>query len=331
MTIYLMIALLIIAGLGLGIIAFAFQQLTHMKLQSTDHLFQYLEQSGVYSRERFSRLKKQEVHILSDDGLRLCGYVIENDPSSKHWAIIVHGYTVSMLISTQYIDLFQSEGFNILLIDQRRHGNSEGKYTTYGYYEKYDIAAWVRWILHSYGTECSIGLHGQSLGGSTVLEYLSIVHPNVKFVVADCPFSDMKQLVRHQARTVYRLPASPILPIINMMLKSRAGFSMEQVSPLQVVEHCHLPALFIHGTKDNYVPTYMSEQLYEHKAGPKNLLLVEGAIHGNAYAVAPKEYSEAVRLLIHQALKTEVHPTSIAAISPELTGATEQAALPLST
>ncbi|WMT41577.1 alpha/beta hydrolase [Paenibacillus sp. D2_2] len=106
---------------------------------------------------------------------------------------------------------------------------------------------------------------------------------------------------------------------------------MEQVSPLQAVEHSHLPVLFIHGTKDNYVPTSMSEQLYEHKAGPKSLLLVDGAVHGNAYAVAPKEYSEAVRLLIHQALRIEVHPTSITSISPELTGATQQAALPLST
>ena len=330
MTIYLMITLLAIAGMVSGIIAFAFQQLTHMKLQSTHNLFQYLEKSGVYSRERFSRLKKQEVDILSDDGLRLCGYVIETDPSSKHWAIIVHGYTVSMLISTQYIDLFQSEGFNILLIDQRRHGNSQGKYTTYGYYEKYDVAAWVRWLLHNYGTDCSIGLHGQSLGGATVLEYLSIAHSNIKFVIADCPFSDLTQLLHHQARTIYKLPAYPLLPIINKILKRKAGFTMEQVSPLQAVEHCHLPVLFIHGTKDNYVPTYMSEQLYKRKAGPRSLLLVDGAIHGNAYAVAPKEYSEAVRILIHQALKEEEAP-AITTVSVELTGSPEPAVLPLST
>ncbi|WP_068779615.1 alpha/beta hydrolase [Paenibacillus sp. GM2] len=330
MTIYLMITLLAIAAIGSGIVAFAFQQLTHMKLQSTYHLFQYLEKSGVYSRERFDCLKKQEVDILSEDGLRLCGYVIETDPSSKQWVIIVHGYTVSMLISTQYIDLFQREGFNILLIDQRRHGNSQGKYTTYGFYEKYDVAAWVRWLLHNYGTDCSIGLHGQSLGGATVLEYLSIAHSNIKFVIADCPFSDLTQLLHHQARTIYKLPPYPLLPIVNKLLKRKAGFTMEQVSPLQAVEHCHLPVLFIHGTKDNYVPTYMSEQLYKRKPGQRSLLLVDGAIHGNAYAVAPKEYSEAVRILIHQALKEEAVP-ALTTIPIEFTTSTEPAVLPLST
>lgn len=67
--------------------------------------------------------------------------------------IIVHGYTVSLHASTQYIDMFRDAGFNILLIDQRRHGGSQGKYTTYGYYEKYDVQTWVNWILEHYGNK----------------------------------------------------------------------------------------------------------------------------------------------------------------------------------
>ena len=112
--------------------------------------------------------------------------------------LLAHGYTGSRAVSTQFIDLFTEEGYNVLLIDQRRHGRSEGRYTTYGYYEKHDVQAWVRWLIRQYGQDVAIGLHGQSLGGGTVLEYLSIAEPQVKLVIADCPYSDLTDLMRHQ-------------------------------------------------------------------------------------------------------------------------------------
>lgn len=187
----IILVLLLVLLIASGLMHFTFRQVTQMKLQTNESMFEYLERTGVFSQERFDTLDKHEVQTTSKDGLKLHGYVLEPHPDLQRWAIIVHGYTVSLAVSTQYIDMFQQKGFNILLIDQRRHGKSEGKYTTYGYEEKYDIEVWVTWILENYGNDCVIGLHGQSFGGGTVLEYLSIAHPNVKFVIADCPYSDL--------------------------------------------------------------------------------------------------------------------------------------------
>lgn len=301
---------LLVAGFVVLIVMFVgsrygFRLVTQMKPQSSEGIFDYLEQYGVYSRERFSKLEKKEVQTDSVDGLKLSGYLIEAYPGGKRWAIIVHGYTVSLFVSTQYIELFQKEGFNLLLIDQRRHGKSEGKYTTYGYMEKHDIAAWVNWIHTNYGEDCSIGLHGQSLGGGTVLEYLTIADPRVKFVVADCPYSDLTKLLRHQMSVLNKLPTFPLLGLINRRMQRTAGFRMEQVSPLKAVQHSSVPVLFIHGTEDNYVPTFMSKELFESKSEPKSLLLVEGAVHGNAYAVDPVRYTREVHRLIDFALHPE--------------------------
>ncbi|MEK4508667.1 alpha/beta hydrolase [Paenibacillus sp. FSL K6-2524] len=300
----IILVLLLVLLIASGLMHFTFRQVTQMKLQTNESMFEYLERTGVFSQERFDTLDKHEVQTTSKDGLKLHGYVLEPHPDLQRWAIIVHGYTVSLAVSTQYIDMFQQKGFNILLIDQRRHGKSEGKYTTYGYEEKYDIEVWVTWILENYGNDCVIGLHGQSFGGGTVLEYLSIAHPNVKFVIADCPYSDLTELIRHQLTVLNKIPAFPLLPMVDRYTKRKAGFRLGQVSPLKTVENSTLPVLFIHGTEDNYVPTHMSQDLYNHKPEPKRLLLVEEAVHGNAFGVDPNRYIHEVHSFIEEALDT---------------------------
>ncbi|MNI33290.1 2-succinyl-6-hydroxy-2,4-cyclohexadiene-1-carboxylate synthase [compost metagenome] len=318
-----MLTVLLILIILNGMTRYAFRQITQMKLQTGDSIFSNLEKAGVFSRERFNNLVKKEVYITSKDGLRLCGYVLESHPESNRWAIIVHGYTVSLHVSTQYIDMFECKGFNVLLIDQRRHGNSQGKYTTYGFMEKHDVDGWVQWIIEHYGENSVIGLHGQSVGGGTVIEYLSIAHPNVKFVVAECPYSDLTELLRHQIKVLNKLPIYPLLPLVNIQMQKRAGFRMQQVSPLRAVRYSSMPLLLIHGTEDNFVPTQMSKSLYEHKRGPKRLLLIEGAVHGNAYAVDPQSYTKEVHALIQETLGPQEEPMEAPAPSGP-----EQAYLP---
>lgn len=300
-TIVLIVLVLLLLAISL-VTRYAFRQITQMKLQTQEAIFEYLERTGAYSRDSFERLKKQEVEVTSRDGLTLRGYVLHTFPESKRWAVIVHGYTVSLLVSSQYIDMFQQEDFNILLVNQRRHGNSEGTYTTYGFHEKYDVQTWIHWLMEQYGDDITIGLHGQSFGGGTVLEYLSIAHPNVKFVIADCPYSDLTELIRYQLTVLNKIPAYPLLPLVDRMLEKKAGFRLQQVSPLKAVEQSMLPVLFIHGTEDDYVPTHMSEDLYQRKPEPKRLLLIEGAKHANAYSVDPKRYSDEVRSFIREVL-----------------------------
>ncbi|GAB6928700.1 alpha/beta hydrolase [Paenibacillus sp. JCM 10914] len=289
-----MIILLAAVVMAVAITQVGYLQITRMPVKKDFKLFSVLEQAGLYSRERYESLPKQEIVIKSFDGLKLCGAAIESNSGSNQWMLLVHGYTGSRAISTQFIDMFTDKGYNVLLIDQRRHGQSEGRYTTYGYYEKHDVAAWVNWITQQYGSDVSIGLHGQSLGGGTVLEYLSIAKPQVKLVIADCPYSDLTELMRHQLSRLNKIPSVPFLSWVNARIRRKAGFSLHQVSPIRAVRGSSLPILFIHGTRDNYVPTRMSIDMFEAKPEPKRLLLIEGAIHANAYHIDPKHYKQGV-------------------------------------
>ncbi|MBP2001682.1 fermentation-respiration switch protein FrsA (DUF1100 family) [Paenibacillus shirakamiensis] len=301
-TIILLILLVLIA-----MTRFGFRQITQMKLQTSDSLFKFMEDAGVYSKERFDILDKSDVSVTTRDGLTLHGYAISSHPNSNKWVIIVHGYTASLEVSAQFGGLFEDIGFNVLLVDQRRHGRSQGSYTTYGFHEKYDIESWVNWIISHAGTDVVIGLHGQSLGGGTVLEYLTIADPRVHFVIADCPYSDLTQLIRYQLSVLNKVPTFPFLPLINNQLERKAGFRLHQVSPIKSVQNTSMPVMFIHGTEDKYVPTRMSQDMYKVKAhGLKKLLLVNGAIHGNAYSVDPVRYSHEVQAFVTQTLEEHV-------------------------
>lgn len=294
------IIVLLLAALAAGITHFGYLQITRMRVKNDLNLFAILEGLGLYSRDRYEALVKQEIVLTSIDGLKLSGAAIKPYPDSKRWMIIVHGYTGSRAVSTQFIDIFTDEGYNVLLIDQRRHGRSEGQYTTYGYYEKYDIQTWVNWLVEQHGVDTKIGLHGQSLGGGTVLEYLSIAAPQVKAVIADCPYSDLTDLMKHQITKLNKIPSVPFFRWVNNRIRKKAGFSFEQVSPIRSVRNSYLPVMFVHGTKDTYVPTRMSLEMYDAKPGPKKLVLIEGAIHANAYHIGPNQYRDEIHSFLNE-------------------------------
>ncbi|NMO97372.1 alpha/beta hydrolase [Paenibacillus lemnae] len=286
--------------LAAGITEYGYVQITQMRVKNDLKLFTVLESLGIYSRERYEALVKKEVVLTSSDGLKLSGAAIERDPESKRWMIIVHGYTASRAVSAQFIDMFTEEGCNVLLIDQRRHGQSEGRFTTYGYYEKYDVQCWVNWLVEQHGEDIEIGLHGQSLGGGTVLEYLSIAAPQVKLAIADCAYSDLSDLMKYQITKLNKLPSVPFFRWVNRRIQKKAGFSFEQVSPIRSVQNSPLPVMFIHGKEDRYVPTRMSIEMYEAKQGPKRLVLIDGAVHANAYHIGPHQYRKEVNSFLQE-------------------------------
>lgn len=273
---------------------YAVHYMTRSKCSTYERCLEMLEQQGVLTRQQFEACNKEEVSIRSHDGIMLYGWYVEKYPHSRRIALIVHGYTGALPWSAQFMDMFIEQGFNILLVDQRRHGQSEGKYTTFGYKEKYDLQMWVDWLISRKGKDCIIGLHGQSLGGGTVLEYAAIRRPQIQFIVADCPYSDLTQLIHYQVKILNQMPAWPTMALINRLLQRKAGFRMEQVSPIRIMRTCNLPVLFIHGKEDRFVPTWMSEQLYEAKRATSSLILIEGAGHGTAYATNRERYWQGV-------------------------------------
>mgnify|MGYP000845316418 FL=1 len=254
---------------------------------------------GVFTN--LDQLNKEEVSIVSHDNLVLSGSYLPNSEPSKKTIVLVHGYRVYSSYMLQYVGTFLDKGWNVLLMDQRSHGKSEGKFASYGYHEKQDLDRWVNWLIEKHGKDATIGLLGVSMGGGTVLEYLAI-NKYVKFVIADCPYSDLKELMHYQLWQLNHVPPFPVLNILDLMLKKRIKFKLADVSPLEAVKDSELPVMFVHGSNDNYVPTYMSKKMYDAKKGTKKLLIIDGAVHANAYGVNQELYEKEMWLFIEEAI-----------------------------
>ncbi|MDF2541767.1 MAG: hypothetical protein K0S47_1485 [Herbinix sp.] len=241
--------------------------------------------------------KKQSFQIASDYGYHLACELLEPEQSEikdeiKKIAVLCHGFTCAKCSSLIYAELFLKLGFTVIIYDHRNHGFSGKAFTSMGYYERLDLKKVIDWCISNYGDRCKIITHGESMGAATVLSHLEI-DDRITCAIADCGYSDLSQLIKHQVKTYFWFPSLLMAPV-DLLTHARAGFWYEEVSPIRAVKNTDKPIFFIHGEKDNYVPTEMAMQMYESKKEAKDIFIVPGAKHAESILVDRKEYERRI-------------------------------------
>ena len=133
-------------------------------------------------------------NLRSADGTKLRGTYIENSRSSDRTVILLHGLYQNRSMCIPYVDMYRDMGYNVLLIDQRGHGESGGSHTTWGLRETDDLDAWTEWLRGKDGG-VKIGMHGISLGAAMALIYSGTERgKNISFYVADSAYGGMMEL-----------------------------------------------------------------------------------------------------------------------------------------
>ncbi|MDF2609278.1 MAG: hypothetical protein K0R92_752 [Lachnospiraceae bacterium] len=265
-----------------------------------DILYQRELESGRLTESLYQSWIKTDFDIKSRYGYTLSCQLINNEisedqlinPSGKiKIAILCHGYTCGKYSSMMYADLFLKRGITVLTYDHRNHGFSGKAYTSMGYYEKYDLQTVVDWCFETYGPNLSIVTQGESMGAATVLSHLAI-DGRVRCSIADCGFSNLKELTKYQLKKYYHIPAFPFLYIAGILIKLRAGFWFYDVAPIEGVMQTNAPVLFIHGEEDHFIPATMTQTMYEAKPEKKELYIAPNAKHGESCQKNRKEYKE---------------------------------------
>ncbi|WP_226669961.1 alpha/beta hydrolase [Metabacillus litoralis] len=249
-------------------------------------------QKGEIDDQVFQTINKEEVYIRSYHGYKLHGmlFPVEN---SKKVIIIAHGIKWSLFGSFKYVEMFQKRGFHVLLCDHRFHGLSGGSYTSFGYYEKDDLKAWIDYATTRFGKKAYIGLLGESLGAASALEVSKRDH-RVRFCIADCAFSDFRSLLKLRLKLDLKIRFYPLIDAISYLVKLRHGWSFPEISPIKGLEKIKTPILFIHGKRDSFIPLQMTIEMFKRKKGKKTLYIVPEAGHAEAYNTDPKGYERKV-------------------------------------
>lgn len=247
---------------------------------------------GIAPRKEYLLSQPTEhVTIQANDGITLHGdfFYAEN---SKKIAILFHGYTSSAMSSASFASFLHKQGISCLLVDNRAHGNSEGQYIGFGVLDRHDCLEWIEYVNGRFGNDIKIMLYGVSMGGSTVLMAggMEECPDNVKLIIADCAFTSPEDVFTHILKRDYKMPKFPVMNINNMICRKKAGYGFGDCSTLDAVQTMKCPVLFVHGSEDTFVPTWMSEKNYETCKTEKALLMVENAGHGASYYENPELY-----------------------------------------
>ena len=247
----------------------------------------------------------KDVWIESEDGLKLHGLWVEAE-DAVGTVVLVHGYHSTKLVdfggSMMY---FHRNGSNLLLVDQRCHGESEGRYVTFGVKESRDMLCWLRYLERELWKGPVI-LSGLSMGASTVMYMADEDLPsNVKGLLVDCGFTSPAAILGKVFRDVTHLPPVPWIWSAELFARIFAGSSLWGKNSIKSLSRNRLPILMVHGKADDFVPCAMTEAAYEACGGEKMLHLVDGAGHGLSFLVDKQGYKAAIRATMIKALGEE--------------------------
>ncbi|WML45199.1 alpha/beta hydrolase [Neobacillus sp. PS3-40] len=268
-------------------------RLMYIKKKDDDFILKREKDAGRINLEEFDSLPKRDVFITSPFGYPIKGVLVEPHPSNRY-IIFAHGVTETKMNSIKYMNIFLKHGFNALIYDHRRHGESGGKTTSFGHYEKFDLKAVIDWLKKEKGTDLVFGIHGESMGAATMLLYAGMLEDGADFYIADCPFSDFKEQLSFHIKKEIKLPPGLFLFVADLFLRIRDKYSIHHVSPITVIEKIQHPILFIHSQKDDFILPSMSKDLFAQKKGMKMLYLAANGLHAQSFNKNSQDYENVI-------------------------------------
>ncbi|MGN0241600.1 MAG: alpha/beta hydrolase [Candidatus Weimeria sp.] len=261
-----------------------------IKRQTPDEAYEW--QKEHYDVSFFDDLKKDDYIVASYDNYELhtvCCYA--GNPTDKY-VIISHGYTDNRYGDMKYMPVYLSLGYNCIIYDLRGHGVNKKTFCTYSLREAKDLNCLIEDTFERYGEDIYLGLHGESLGAATSVAVLKY-SPEVKFVVADCGFSEIESVIKGQM-TKMHLPQFLFGPVA-AAYRLRYGYSLKQMRPVDSLDENSVPICFIHGARDSFILPEHSQKMYSRTQGYKELHIIPDAEHASSVLTAPEEYAKTVK------------------------------------
>ena len=198
----------------------------------------------------------KELSIQSDDGLKLVGEWFD------------YGFDKTVIILPG-----RRDGINVLVIDQRAHGLSEGTYSTCGIKEADDVKLWLK-HMHDVHHQKELFIHGICVGTCvTAITAATFKEPYLKAVVMDSAFITYKEIYKnHYIESGHAL--FPVYYQIWMWFKHFTKCDIEDAKTI------------------NYVPKF--DNLPACSSNKKEIVWFEGALHSRVRLSDEERYDSVI-------------------------------------
>ncbi|TMM57353.1 alpha/beta hydrolase [Maribacter algarum] len=246
------------------------------------------------------------ITLTTDDQLELVGYHI---PSQKNETtgvmILVHGVGGCKEHFVELGTKLAKIGIATMVFDERAHGESDGEYCTYGYYEKNDISKIVDYIKDEYG-DIPLGIWGNSLGGAVAIQALENDN-RIEFGIIESTFTDLHQVAFDYKKRFMK--GFGIRFVSDYALKRAAqiaDFDPYAVQPIESVKAIEQPIFIAHGDADKRISFSYGKALFDNlKAKDKTWYPIKGGTHMNLSKKGGQAYRKALFSFIDRNIKAE--------------------------
>ena len=244
--------------------------------ENNDYAIPYLNKIKEFCKEN-EAIPYEKVEIKSFDDLTLTGSYYSSN--SDKTIIMFHGFhAIAMVNFAPQLKYFLAHKYNVLLINQRAHEGSEGKYSTYGQKEKEDVLSWVSFVSQDVSVK-SIYLYGISMGATSIaFASENITDPKVKLLIMESSFTSVDALVNHIC-TSQHVPVFFFRAPVHFFSRRLAGVKWNDRTTVDALKNNHIPSVFVHGTKDIVAIDSFFEDNYNNCLSNKYKIIVEGAPH----------------------------------------------------
>lgn len=254
---------------------------------------------NTYTIEHIDIVSTFDGHVIPADYIYALGKEENKDNST---VILVHGLGGNRYTNYPLAEMFLQKGYNVLTYDQRSSNENTAQYTTFGYWEKYDLIDYIDYV-HSYAPEQVIGVWGTSFGGATAGLAMGEkdVERKVDFLILDCPVSDMKWMVEEEMRKMdIGLPISYMTFCGNVINKIKLGFCYDDANVCNEISDIEIPVLIINSEADTVTPQFMGQEIYDsiQNEDIKMIWTVKDSEHTEMWLDYNKEYIEKVQDLL---------------------------------
>lgn len=212
---------------------------------------------------------KEDVHVVNGK-INLYGEYF--DFGNDKCAMILSGRTESLRYGYYFAKPYAESGYNVLVMDPRAHGNSDGVFNTLGREESKDDLQWIKFLSKEKGIK-QIVLHGICIGAAGGM--YTITNPQcpdcVAGIVTEGMFANFYESMRNHLIEFHTL-VFPVMQTINLLHRICTGYTMRK-GPLDIIDTLDKPILMLHSKEDPYSTPDFAQKLYD-KCGSKNKEIV---------------------------------------------------------
>lgn len=238
---------------------------------------------------------------IESDGLILKGEFINF--GSKKCVVILQGRTESLLYSYYFAKPYADNFYNILVVDLRAHGLSDGKYQTGGVKESQDIIKWIEYVEKRFNIE-SFVFHGICIGAATAV-YATLAlqkrgYNKIEKIITDGLYATYFEMFERNF-ALYKKKPFPMLYLTFFLARIYTGVNFFKNRPIDAVKEIECPLLLIYSKEDSLCPKESSEKIYSLCKNPDSeLVFLDHGRHSHVRSQNLQQYDRKIEEFINK-------------------------------